>query len=136
MCWQDTNHEVGLPFNIRKVCATMGGMKNTVKVAELLCSEEFHSRSLPNVQETGVGSQCVAVTKHKCSPGKRIKCGLLEVWTQPEADLVELVKSIILLSSDLEFQLFHVSFASVSSYASTTFDMWTSHTTHELFWSV
>ena len=84
----------------------MGGMKNTVKVAEVLCLEEFHSRSLPNLQETGEGSQCVAATKHKCSPGKRIKCGLLEVRRQPEADLVELVKSIFLLRSELEFSLF------------------------------
>ena len=42
------------------------------------------------------------------------------------------MKSIILLSSELEFQLIHVSFASVSSYASATFDMWTSYTTLEL----
>ena len=103
-----------------------------MKVAELLCPEEFHSKSLTNVQETGGGSQCVVETKHKCSPRKRNKCGLWEVWRQPEADHVELVKSIILLSSELEFQLFHVSFASVSSYASTILDMWTFYTTHEL----
>ena len=92
----------------------MGGMKNTVKVAEMLCPQEFHSSSLPNVQETGVGSQCVPVTKHKCSPRKRNKCGLREVLIQPEADQVELVKSIFLLSSELEFQLIHVPFPFVS----------------------
>ena len=46
------------------------------------------------------------------------------------------MKSIILLSSELEFQLIHVPFASVSSYASTILDMWTSHTTHELLVSL
>ena len=84
------------------------------------------------MQKTGGGSPCVAETKHKCSPRKRNKCGLWEVWRQPEADQVQSVKRIFLLSSELQFQLIHVPFASVSSYASTTFDMWTSYTTLEL----
>ena len=49
-----------------------------------------------------------------------------------KVDFVELVKSIFLLSSELEFQLIHIIFASVSLTASTNFYLLTSYTTHEL----